>query len=157
MQVGRANRMSSWLRPPFTTRASESPSALRPTPAAPVPALETPIAHSDRPHEKPRWLDADAHARLLCGYVYEGAQPLAPGNILARDLKPIYADMVEQLGLIPHAWQIIGNLCRRQIGPTKTYCWHVSEDGTRSRLRVYKFLRVPPCVLTDEERALIAA
>lgn len=146
-------RFLSWLRPrtlgvPDPTVAS----AEQPTQVTPAPAPSTPRKFEDEPL---RWLAAEVHARLLCHVVYMGEMPLAPGNILSRDLARIYREMCGELGLIEHSWQITSNLTRRQLGPVKTYCWHISADGTRSRLRVFKFLRVRPCVLTDEEQILV--
>lgn len=151
-----STKFLSWLRP-------RSSSGNDPTLVPPPATLSTQVAHAsalttphETEHEPLRWLDAATHARMLCNILYLGLAPPAPGNILSRDLVRVYREMCAELGLAEHSWQIVSNLVRRQLGPVKTYCWHVAADGTRSRLRVFKFLRIRPCVLTDEEQLLIA-
>lgn len=157
-QTAASIRFFSWLRPGVARDASPKFVTLRtPTLVTPEPTPTTPRRKIADEGENLRWLAAETHARLLCHVVYLGRQPVAPGNILSRDLKQIYCELCGELNFAEHSWQAISNLTRRQLGPTKTYCWHVADDGKRSRLRVFKFLRIRPCVLTDEEQMLIAA
>jgi hypothetical protein len=156
-QTAAGIRFLSWLRSGMARDAHSSFVTLR------APTLVTPELAPTTPRYKPadegeqlRWLEAETHARLLCHVVYLGRQPVAPGGILSRDLKQIYSVLCGELNFAEHSWQAVSNLTRRQLGPTKTYCWHVAEDGKRSRLRVFKFMRIRPCVLTDEEQMLIA-
>ena len=150
-------RLLSWLRPRAARGAESTLVTLEPQKLATHATLApAPMTPREIEGETLRWLDAETHARLLCHVLYLGERPCAPGNILARDLRVFYDDLCAELGLVPHAYQIVSNLVRRQLGPVKTYCWHVAEDGKRSRLRVFKFLRIRPCVLTDEEQMLIA-
>lgn len=130
-------RSPSMSAPMFAPRESARESALEPTTSRSRPLYTREPA--------PRF-DAKVHARRLITYMYEGSQPLAPGDVLARDLMQIYPEMLADLGCDEaRPWPTLSRYLKESLGArTKTYGWFYDDAGGRHRLRYYRFPKVNP-------------
>lgn len=86
-----------------------------------------------------RSLSADEHAQALLVWL-QGDRGVT-GEILARDLIEMHAEMCLDESIEIRPWNPVAVQFTRLIGDRKKYCWHTETDGHKARLRVYS---VPP-------------
>ena len=125
--VGSANRQAMESASSREPAESERSRSSRPSPRGP-PKLVT-------------WRLPDEHAFRLLEWLYDDQDqdPLAPGEVLARDIVDCYRSMLCELGWDERPWSLVGARFRRLLcsESKKTYRWVKNPDGTRSRLCVY--------------------
>jgi hypothetical protein len=96
-------------------------------------------SRSGRKRQGPiEWHDDVAHAKRLVRWMYEGDEPLAPGEVTARDLQAAYRDMVAEASWVQRPYNCVSREVRKLLGGKKTYT-DLMVSGVKVRTRVFRF------------------